>query len=158
MSDVLIRIAQEREKRVADLHLDLPIPSWDGSLVGRFHVLPRNEVEKFSQRKAGVEADSDFIIRATHELYILDAERNIEAAARMTDNEDYVRIEDNNGVPVLWTATLAEKLGQSEITTARAVLTYCFAGNGIAISGFSVKLVRWMQNTDTDVAQAISGE
>jgi len=157
MSDVLQRIAAQREERVRDLHLDLPIPSWDRALIGRFKVLPRKEVEKFGQRKPGPESDADFIIRATHELYIFDASHEAEGE-RMEENDDYVRLEDEHGTPITWTAALAEKLNQSELTRSREVLEYCFGGNMLAVSGFSVKLVRWMQNTDSQVAEAISGE
>lgn len=157
MTDFLSRIAESREARVQNLHLDLPIPSWGGDLVGRFLVISRKDMEKFAGRKAGSEADMDFIIKATHELYALDTEGNVEGE-RMEDNEDYVRVEDDHGNAVLWTSVLAEKIGQAQLTRSREVLEYCFRGNLIAVSGFAMKLFRWMQNTDSEVAEAISGE
>lgn len=157
MSDILTRIAQQREERVQDLHLDLPIPTWDGALVARFEVLPRKDMEIFARRKAGSEADQDFLIRCTKELYVLDPGHEYEGQ-RMEDNDDYARIEDDQGRAVTWSEVLADKLGKPEFTKARDVLVYCFKGNMIALSGMAVRCIKWMQNTDAEVAEAISGE
>lgn len=155
--DFLARIAQERDERVHDVHLDLPIPSWGDSLVGRFRVVSRKEIEKFAGRKASLETDMDLVIKATVELYAHDPEHSVKGT-RMDENEDYVRIEDSEGLPVTWTTVLAEKLGKADLTSGRMVLNYCFRENGIAVAGFALKLFRWMQNTDVEVAEAISGE
>lgn len=157
MSDFLARLAQERDERVQDVHLDLPIPSWDGSLVGRFNVVSRKQIEKFAGRKATLETDMDLVIQATAALYAHDPDHAF-PGERMDENEDYVRIEDEDGNVVTWTTVLAEKLGKKDLTSGRMVLNYCFRENGIAMSGFALKLFRWMQNTDSEVAEAISGE
>ena len=158
MSDLLARLAQEREERVQDLHLDLPIPTWDGSLVARFGILERKALEKFANAKRTPEADMDFLIMAVRELYVHDPDKQLEGGERMDGNIDYVRLEDDNGIPVKFDATLAAKLGQAELTTARDVIAYCFKQNTIATSAMALKVIQWMQNTDLQVAEALVGE
>lgn len=157
MSDILAQIASERNERVQDVFLDLPIPSWGGSLVGRFNVIGRRDMEKFSKRQGSRDADTDFLIMSTRELYALDEARTAQGE-RMEENDDYVRIEDENNHPVLWTKVFAEKIGKTDLTSGRQVLDYCFRHNGIAISGMAIRLFRWMQNTDAEVADTIVGE
>lgn len=154
--DLLRKISQERERRVESLHLDLPIPTWDEQLVARFEVLPRKEFEKFAKGKASPDNDANFVIRSCAALYLHDPEHLAEGQ-RMEENDDYVRIEDETGMPVGFDAMLAEKLG---IKAERAidVLMYCFKDNVLSVSALGQKVVRWMQNTDTQIAEAISGE
>lgn len=151
-------IARRRDERVQDLHLDLPVPTWDGDLVARFDIMGRKAVEKFAQAKRSLDNDLDFIIKATRELYLHDTSRTA-PGTRMENNEDYVRIEEEDtGHVVGWDSVLAEKLGHSELTSAKAVVLYCVKDNGLAVGGLAGKLITWMQNTDAEVADAISGE
>lgn len=157
MSDFLANLRQQRDERVRDLHLDLPIPTWDGALVARFDVAPRKEVEKFGRQKRTQDADCDFLINHVRCLYALDREKVVDAE-RMEENEDYVRIEDENGLPVKFDIRLAEKMGVTDATSAREVLQYLVKFNGIAIGGMAAKLIMWMQNTDAEVADSLVGE
>src|SRR3954453_5658674 len=100
MGDVFKNITAKRDERVKDLHLDLPVPTWDRDLIARFAILPRKEVEAFANKRRNLEADMDFIIKATHELYVVDPEHQVEDAKRMEENEDYVRVEDETGRPL----------------------------------------------------------
>lgn len=158
MSDLLTSLKEQREERVRDLHLDLPIPTWDGALVARFDVMDRSKVERFAKQKRTVEADQDFIINSVRELYALDKERIVTGAQRMAGNEDYVRVEDESGAPVKFDAMLATQIGEPELTKAREVLMYCVKNNAIAIGGLAARLIQWMQNTDAEVADALAGE
>lgn len=155
---VLASIAKRRDERVQDLHLDLPIPTWDGDLIARFEILPRKVVEKFATAKRSLDNDLNFIIRATRELYLLDQSKSA-PGTRMEDNGDYVRIEDDEtGQPVRWDTVLAAKLEHPDLETAKAVLLYCVKDNGLAVGGLAGKLITWMQNTDAEVAEALVGE
>lgn len=158
--DILAKIAQDREERVQDLHLDLPIPTWDKQLVARFSVMPRKQMEKFSDKKRTLEVDLDFLIQACSALYAYDPEHSVEGCERMEENEDYVRIEDEDG-PITFEERLGVKLGmtqEQDPTRARNVVLYCFKDNGIAVSGFVIRVVTWMQNTDAKVAADLVGE
>lgn len=158
MSDLLKQIASKREERVQDLHLDLPVPTWEGDLVVRFNVLPRKQVEKFATRKRSVEADTNFIISSTRELYLFDP-NGTAPGERMEENTDYVRIEDDeSGMPVRWDAVLAEKIGKSELQRAHDVLMYCVKDNALAIGWIAGRLITWMQNTDSNIAESLVGE
>lgn len=160
MSDLLNRIAQEREERVQDLHLDLPIPTWDGYLVARFNIMERKRLEKFLKGRKGsqgVDNDASFLAQTLRELYLLDPEKEA-TGTRMEDADAYVRIEDEAGSPVKFDATLAKKLGQDEMVTAKDVVLYCFKFNELAVGAMAVKVMQWMQNTDKEVAESIVGE
>lgn len=155
---VLAGITKRRDERVQDLHLDLPIPTWDGDLIARFEILPRKVVEKFATAKRSLDNDLNFIIRATRELYLLDPSK-AGPGTRMELNDDYVRIEDDDsGQPVRWDSVFAAKLEHPELGTAKDVLLYCVKDNGLAVGGLAGKLITWMQNTDAEVAEALVGE
>lgn len=156
--DLLSEIAAKRAERVQDIHLDLPVPTWGGDMVARFDVMSRKQVEKFASRKRSVEADANFIIAATRELYLFDPSGTA-AGHRMEENSDYVRIEDEEtGLPVRWDKVLASKLGKSELERAYEVLMYCLKDNALATGGLAGRLINWMQNTDAEVAEALVGE
>jgi hypothetical protein len=164
MGNVFENIAARRDERVKDLHLDLPVPTWDRDLIARFAILPRKEVEQFANKRRNLEADMDFIIKATHEIYVFDPEHNAEEdAKRMDENDDYVRVEDETGRPLGFEQLFGEKIGMKpeegqETIRARKVVMYCFKDNSIAIGGFTVKVINWMQNTDAEVADSLVGE
>lgn len=158
---LLQKLNEEREERVQDLHLDLPIPTWGGDLVARFDVMERNHVERFAKQKRSVEADCDFVIRSVRELYMRDEDKVFEGQ-RMEVNPDYVRIEhdvDGVAVPVKFDKMFAEALGKAdELQSAREVLMFCVKDNALAIGGLAGKLVTWMQNTDAEIADSLAGE
>lgn len=161
MTDLFDRIVEERTERVQDVHLDLPVPTWNGDLVVRFNVLERDDIEKFANApKRNPKLDLDFVIKATRELYIYDPEGAVNGTVtRMPENNDYVRVETDSGTSVRWDANLAEKLRiPGEITKARDVLTFCVDNNLVAVSGMATKLITWMQNTDVEIAGALVGE
>src|SRR5690349_13352134 len=129
MSDLLTTLAAKREEKVQDLHLDLPVPTWDRTMVIRYNVVDRKLVEKFSgMTKRTVEADCDFVIAAVREIYLHDPENLVEDGTRMKEDPNYVRLEDG-GTLVRIDSVLAEKLGQSDLTKAREVLMYLVKDN-----------------------------
>lgn len=159
MSEVFRRLAQSRDERVQDIHLDMPIPTWDGDLVARFDVLDRDEVEKFANRRRSSEGDLDFIIKATRELYMRDSDHQANGAKRHEFNDEYVRIETEEGASVRWDTSLAEFLQKPEdLKTSREVLLFCVKNNTLAIGGLAGKLIMWMQNTDAEIADSLLGE
>jgi hypothetical protein len=157
MSDLLTNLKEQRDERVQDLHLDLPVPTWNSTLVARFDVMDRKKVEKFSKQKRTIEADQDFVIQATRELYAYDPDKQAEGM-RMEGNDDYVRIETVDGAPIKFDSVLAEKFGETALSTGREVLMYCVKDNAIAVGGLAGKLIQWMQNTDSEVADSLAGE
>src|SRR4051794_5952763 len=110
MSGLLSKIAANRDERVKDLHLDLPIPTWGGDLVARFGVLPRNEVEAFANKRRNLEADMVFLIKTITALYAHDPERTAEGP-RMEENEDYVLVQSEDGRPLKFEQAFGELIG-----------------------------------------------
>jgi hypothetical protein len=157
MSDLLSTLREQRDERVQELYLDLPIPTWDKSLVARFGVMERKEIEAIGRRKRNAETDMDFLIRAVQEIYAYDPGKTAEGK-RMEHNESYVRVEDEQGLPILFDTRLAEKMGVEDATTARDVLRYLVKFNDIALGGMGQRVITWMQNTDADVADELVGE
>lgn len=157
MSDLLARIAQEREERVQHLTLDLPVPTWDGDLIARFEIMPRKVLEDFAKRKRTPEVDMDFILQSVTALYVRDQEKVLDDAQRNDKDDNYALLADENGVPVKFDNRLAQKLG-IPAEKARDVLLFCFKDNTIAVSAMAIKAIQWMQNTDATVAEAIVGE
>lgn len=157
---LLKKAAEEREERVRDLHLDLPIPTWNKTLVGRFVVLDPETTKRFGKRDPTDEtAAMDILIAATKELYLLDPDSE-QPGTRMEGNKDYVRLEDEEGMPVRWDERLVLmlELDPAIFKTARDILVYCFKDNLASIMSFSLTVQRWISNTDTKVAEAIVGE
>jgi hypothetical protein len=78
----------------------------------------------------------------------------------MEENEDYVRVTDDNEAVIRFDRRLIEALGEDPevYDTARKVVKYVFHENGIAIGGFVVQLLNWMLNTDRRVSANIAGE
>lgn len=154
----LAHLKEQREERTQDLRLDLPVPTWDGDLFVRFNILPRKVVERFANKKRTVETDMDFIIQATREFYMKDSQRQVEGALRNDNDEDYVRVESGEGTATLWPG-LAAAMDEPEVgANPHKVLMYCVKDNGLAVTGLAAKLITWMQNTDTEIAEALSGE
>lgn len=158
MTDFLSNLRAERDERVQDLHLDLPIPTWDGGIVARFNILPRKRVEKFAKAKRTVEQDIDLIVEAVRELYAHDPDKQVEPGTRMAENDAYVRIEGDEGFIVKFDSVLMEKMGVKEVESARDVVRYMVKFNDIALGGLAGRLLMWMQNTDAEVADALVGE
>lgn len=158
MSDLLTQIKQKRDERVQDLHLDLPLPTWDGDMYVRFRILDRADVEKFSNQKRSSETDGNFIVKAASEIYIKDSEGLITDGVRHEENPEYVRLDDETGTPIVFDQRLAEKLGEEQITTARGILMFCLKDNAIALGGLTLQVITWMQNTDNKVGSSIAGE
>lgn len=162
LQGLLKKTATKRAERVKDLHLDLPIPTWDGDLVARFGILPRREVEAFSEKRRSLDADMDFLITATHCLYARDPDHTSEGE-RMEENDDYVRVEAEDGRALKFEQSLGEALGmkvaeENGTIRGRTVVMYCFKDNAIAIGGFVARVVTWMQNTDAEIAERLVGE
>jgi hypothetical protein len=153
----LEQLKKQREQRVQDIHLDLPIPTWGRDLIGRFEVVERKIIEKIGAQRRSLEADLDFVIRATRELYMYDPDRQA-PGQRMEENEDYVRVEGEDGLAVKWDTDLATLLGEPELKSARAVVMYCLKNNAVSVGGLAETLIVWMRNTDTEVAEALVGE
>lgn len=158
MSELLTNLAQEREVRVQDIHLDLPVPTWNGTLIARYNVLDRSVVEKFSGKKRTLTMDQDFVLQSVRELYAYDPDQTVTDAMRKDDDPDFVRVESEDGGPITFTSALAAKIGADGVEKGRDVLMFCVKDNAIAVGGLAGTLVRWMQNTDRDVAAELSGE
>lgn len=158
--DIFQKAVDDREERVRDLHLDMPLPTWDGDMVVRFDILGREVIEKFANAtKRTPEMDLDFVLKATREIYIHDPEHAAEGEVlRMPENDDYILLQSETGLPVKFDQLLAEKLRQGQLTKARDILLFCVKGNMIAIGGLATKLINWMQNTDAEVAGQLVGE
>lgn len=154
---VLSKITAARAERVQDLHLDLPIPTWNGDLVARLNVLPRPKVEAFEKKTREAYRDAEFFLSAVREIYVLDPGKE-QPGTRMKENQDYVRIEDENGTPVLFTDQFAAMLGVPEITNPVEVLRYCVKSNDTAIGNLVSRYGVWIANTDAQVAETVTGE
>lgn len=160
LQGILAKTAAKREERVADLHLDLPVPTWDGDLIARFGILDRDDpdLDKLNGAKRTTQVDIQVLIKSVDSLWLRDPERMFPEGIRMKDNEDFVRLDDEKtGLPVKFDQTLATMLGVN-LDTAVNVVLYVFKNNGIAIGGFVSRLQIWMQNTDAKVSQDLLGE
>lgn len=162
MSNLLTNLKEQRNERVQDLHLDLPIPTWGKDLVTRFDVLGRKKVEKFGKQKRTIEADQDFVLQAVREIYAYDPGGDT-PGMRMDEgtdkeNRDYVRVETEDGAPVKFDRELALKLEEPQLGSGREILMYCVKDNAIAVGGLAGRLITWMQNTDAEIADTLAGE
>lgn len=155
---ILERIASEREQRVQDLHLDLPLPTWDGALRVRFNVLEREQTEEFSRKRRTLETDIQFILMSAREIYVYDPKHEVTDATRHDEDDNYVRVEHDNGAPVLFTEEFAAKIGHPELTRPRDILMFSVKNNGNAVGNLAVRLSAWMGNTDARVAEDLLGE
>lgn len=151
---LLGRLKAQREERLADEHLDLPIPSWEGNLVGRYRVLRRDEMNRIwggtrpGSRQPGQRnpnSDRDFIAAACQAILARDEEGNL------------ITLLEDSGVPMTYGEALAGQLG-IDAQGAREVIGYVFGDNELAISAHGLKIFEWMQDTSREVEGAIVGE
>lgn len=142
------RVRARREERVADEHLDLPVPTWGGELVARFRVVDSVIFERIAKRlqsgKTDTGADADFLCAACAGVFVRDDDGPLEAVLC-------------DGKPVAFDKGLADVLGV-EVERAREVVYYLVKDNQLALSLFAVKVINWMQDTSAEVEGQIVGE
>jgi hypothetical protein len=142
---LLARIAAERKAKTEDEHLDLDVPSWSGQLVARYRVVKdEDELIKVAGAKAGTEQLLDLLIKSCSELFLRDADGELE------------RIEDD-GYPVGYDDRLAVKLSV-EFESARELVRHVFNGNMLALAAHAGRVALWMQDTTADVDEGLLGE
>lgn len=163
---LLARKREQRDERVQDIHLDLPVPSWNGELVIRLKVLEREQIEAFQSSRRSTGGDSSFVAMAATEIYMYDPDKN-EPGLRManpnpdiSEPERYVRLEDEHELPIVLDERFVESIGLDTniYNTPEKVVRYIFADNSLAIGSFLVRAMRWMENTDLEVSSSLVGE
>lgn len=156
-SSLLGRIKEQREERLKDESLTLPIPTWGGDLLARYRVMDRKEMMSLArrvreiQRKTGnadaATGDTDFILKACECVLVKDPE-----SGEIKELDD-----PQTGMLVGYDQRLAQALGL-EVEKARDVLLHLFNNNAVAIGAHALKIARWMQDTSREVDDEVLGE
>lgn len=155
-TDVLARVAQNRQKRIKQVKFDYPIPTWGGDVLARFRVTDREDVVAFSEAPRSTASDVDFIIRAIEVICVRNPDTK-KVEPLLTEAGTYVQFDEY----------LAEKLGVADevmaMTTpefgpSRAMVMFMFNGNEVAIGSCVAQLLEWMQDTDRKVTSSLVGE
>jgi hypothetical protein len=146
---VLDRV-KERRSSSPDLEW-FDIPSWGGELKAQLQVLDRSEIDKMVDRirrrqngrgvQSGVDADLDFLIKATIGVKAVDYDNDEEQVLTSGFNEELAAMldpQDEHGNAV-------------DVSTARKLLLYLVKFNTIALASWSAKAARWMQDTSKRV-------
>lgn len=138
------RIRARREALLADLHLDMPVPSWGGDLVARFEPVDRDALIKLSERQdAKRHGDADFLIAACKAIYAKDDDGHL---IPLTEGQ----------VPSGFDEATAEALGL-EFTSARH-LVYAMCSTDVAVSSLAQRVIEWTADTSQEVDGAVVGE
>ena len=146
-------LRQEVEERAAEEALLLPIPGWEGKLVARYTVVPREQITPLIKRvqRNGVDslsqdADIDLLCRALDSLYVVG------------DDDKRIRLDDpETGEPMRFDGRLGALLPQAPAEAgARGVVRALFRDNTIALGTHIARVVEWMQDTSAEVEGAIS--
>ena len=145
---VIDRVRARRDERIADEHLDLPVPTWGGELVARFTVVDTDVLERITKRlqagKADPGADADFLVAACTGVFVREDDGPLEAVT-------------HDGQPVAFDKRLAVVLG-IDAERAREVVDYLVKGNRLALGSLAVRVLNWMQDTSVEVEGQIVGE
>lgn len=147
---IVEQLRARRAERLADEHLDLPIPTWEGQLVARYRVVRGEEVRKLLQRastgRADQTADASFLVTACEQVFAMDDEGRMVVLRRP------------DGMPMRYEPALGELVAGERFERAVALVYHLFADNDLAISSHALKLAQWMQDTSREVEGAIVGE
>jgi hypothetical protein len=165
---LLARATQDRDERVQELTLELPIPTWDKNLLWGFQCRERSwleeklsNIQRSKRTTRDLETDVDLLIEATDSFWLYDPGKSIGGRRLGPDpqtrqmRDDYVRIEDSQD---LAEALEAKIDNGSLLAPSTQLVLWLFRGNGSAIGSFAGRLVIWMQNTDIDVSKVTLGE
>lgn len=179
LQGLLKKTATKRAERVQDLHLDLPVPTWNGDLVMRFGVLDREIIDKIEGNRRTVEQDYDMLVGGLESLWVYGPESDmrkaglpddeIEAVTRMKENENYFKLEDENGLPIKWDVRLLDAFYDEEepdeiIVEVKKdpqvsnIILWAFKGNATAVGETTGRLLVWSANTDRDVNDGLLPE
>lgn len=148
VASTLGRLRAERDARLADQHLDLPVPSWNGRLVARYRLVSGDEMRRLTQRVGGGDrtVDARFLLLACEQVLMM-----------LEDDGQLVGLQHDDGRPMGFDVELGALLGQS-FERAAALLFYLFGDNEIAVSAQAFKVASWMQDTSQGVEGALVGE
>lgn len=146
----ILRRAQERRSNQTD-ELDLDIPSWDGSLIGHYHVVDRNKLAddakkilaraKGNDPNAAIESDIKFLTRATAGFSVRDP-----------DTGEVIRLKDSGDFDIgIRELPRYLELGEDAgVETPDDVILYLFKNNGVAIGAHAMDVARWMRDPSKD--------
>lgn len=145
---LLDRVRARRDERLADEHLDLPVPTWDGDLVARYRVVQGEVWERITKRlqsgKSDPNTDADFLVAACSSVLLRDEDGRLQPI-------------EHEGREVGFDKGLASVLGL-EVERAREVVAFLVGDNPVALGLLSAKVVGWMQDTSAEVEGQIVGE
>jgi hypothetical protein len=169
LKGLMAKTAAARNERVKELHLDLPVPSWNGDLVMRFNVVDRDKIDELSAKsKRGSEDEIDLLEAALKAAEIDEAE--MAKLERMVDNENYFKLVDDRGIEIKFDIQLLDyfydpdnpdptMVAVKENPTVKAILVdWLYAGNRVAIGESVGRLLTWSGNTDRKVSETIVPE
>jgi hypothetical protein len=181
LKGLMAKTAAARNERVKELHLDLPVPSWNGDLVMRFNVVDRDKIDELSAKsKRGSEDEIDLLVSNVQSLWVWGPEAALKAAEideaemakleRMVDNENYFKLVDDRGIEIKFDIQLLDyfydpdnpdptMVAVKENPTVKAILVdWLYAGNRVAIGESVGRLLTWSGNTDRKVSETIVPE
>lgn len=144
----------------------LPTPLYGGAIAARFRVLPPEEIAKmgdaFGEDTPADDPDANALAAAE---FVSDACRHLESRNAATGKWEPLTV---NGARVGFDQSLAEVLGlEIEEDSAAAVVKAAWTTedddgeaqfNAVALTGYALRLLGWMQDTSRPVEDAIVGE
>lgn len=146
----LALLKAERDERLKKEELRLPIPTWEGKLVGVFRPMSIEERRDFGQRiSAGsfdeVTVGAEFIAACCERLLVRNEAGKLEP-------------ELVNGRPAKLDPAFAHHLGFNNVTTAAGCFQQLVNWNVAAVEGVFEKLHEWSKDTSMAVEGALLGE
>lgn len=149
-ASLLGRAAAERQRRVAQERLLLPVPSWGDDLVAEFGVLDEVDREKAAKKLERGDESLEFFVSV-----LSGACRAV--GTRDPETEKLVAIKDESGDAIRFDTRLTDKLGV-ECESVKDVLLYLVNGNHIALNNYGQRVFSWMTDTSQEVEGALLGE
>jgi hypothetical protein len=144
----LDRIKRRRDERLADETLRLPLPTWNGDLVGVYRVIEAGQQKKLIRQiersDGAMHANAKFLIAAC-------------IGIEMRDEEDNLKPIEKDGLPVTFDQSLAAKL-DIDADSQTSVLLYICGSNPLAVGSHASDVMKWMQDTSKPIDGAIQGE
>ena len=157
-ASLLDALREERARLGGDKHLDVIIPGWRGKIGLRLGPIPAkvlHTIVERSNRTKSQEKESemmaDTLIAACQAV-----------VARVSEQDEFEVIEDDEGNPVQVDASLVEMIGLDiPRPSSRAVLYALFANANapsLALAHVNAEYMQWVRESDIDLDEEFRGE
>lgn len=151
MTSLIEQLREKRRAAAGNITVDLPIPGYRGSVVGRYRLVdPLVEGKEIGDR---VRAQFDDDRAREHYAFVDTLIAACQGLYLRTETGELEPIDPDGQGPARYDARLADALG-IQAGSSRDVLDALFNGNKVAIDTHALRLAQWMADPSRDPGEA----